>query len=1216
MNKKKTSFFGTDNIILSCNSVGYVNLKSRDNYSYNLLVDTGASISAIKHKHVQEQNIPIHIEKSFVNGIGGKVQAIGYVYLNFVIGNHTLNHKFFVFKSLPCKGSGILGQDFLSKYKSVLNFGNRTLLMWNNNLKISLPLMMTNNNITIPARSESIHFIPVSETDECLVNATELQEGIFIASSLVKPTNGLIPIRVLNTSESDLVLNSIHPTLYKASEYDICSFQETTNNADRVKRVFSLLSLKHLNKEEQLSIESICAKYSDIFFLPGDKLGTTSLYEHTITLKPNVAPVYVKPYRLPHAQKAELKKQVDNLLEQGIIEPCSSEWSSPVVLVPKKSDSNGEKKWRLVIDYRKLNNCIQDDKFPLPNISDILDSLSGCIYYTHLDLNQGFFNVGLEKSCRKYTSFCADGQYQMTRMPMGLKTSPSSFSRMMTMAMAGLSYDKCLVYLDDLICMGRSLSDHNKNLIQIFEKLRSANLKLNPSKCDFLKKEILYLGHVVSGNGILPDPDKIKVIENYPVPKSTDDVKRFVAFANYYRKFIVDFANKTYYLNCLCRKNSKFVWDENCQKSFQSIKQSIMSPPILQYPDFSEQNKFIVQTDASGYAIGAVLCNSDGRPVAYASRSLNKAEMNYPTIEKELLAVVWAVKYFRPYLYGRTFKIRTDHKPLVYLFNLKDPSSRLFKFRLILEEYDYVIEYVKGKENAAADALSRIKVTSKELKEMNECLHAMVMTRAQKRQLDAAPSDDMLPTNDWPDQPRVVETHVKPKDAVELRFTDVSNLNKLRSDNLITFESNLLFYVAQRKTIFIKPVSRSQITRAEFARDLSDFCEKVNIVEVYFIKNQNNFVFVEKLTSEIKKCNNWKGPRLCILQDVERIESKDDRKVILNDFHLLPTSGHAGMRRMLTNIKKYYFWPGLETDVQNFVKKCPQCQKHKYTFQVKEPMTITSTAHSAFDKIFLDLVGPLDKDSYDYTYILTLQCELSKYVCAYPLITKTSAEVARTFVNNFILQHGVPREIATDRGAEFMSETIEQVCKLLNIKKLNSTAYHHQSIGALENTHKSLGAFLRIQTEEKPELWSTWLPFWCFAYNTTVHTSTKFTPFELVYGKLCNLPNNLLKRVEPLYNYDSYPLELKYRLQVSQTEARKNLVTSKVDRKSRYDRYVNPVRYKPNDKILIKNETGNKLKQLYSGPYTVIRDLSPNVEVEIKGKTDIIHKNRTKLFYV
>lgn len=1210
--RKITSFFETNEVIFASSNSYSINLYGQNNYSYSLLIDTGASISAIKYKHVLEQNIPIHKQNISVIGIGGKVQSIGYVYLNFFCRNQVLAHKFYVFDSLPCKTSGIIGHDFLNKYKSVLNFGNKSLLLWNNNVNMTIPLNFIQKSITIPARSESIHFINTLETEESVICTSELKEGIFIASALVTPVNGTIPIRILNTTDKDLILDKINPIIQKANDYNICLFEKTNKNANRVKKLFSALNLNHLNKDEQASIEKICAKYSDIFYLEGDKLTTTEIYSHKIYLKDNVAPVYTKPYRLPVSQKMEINKQIDNLLEQGIIEHCNSEWSSPVLLVPKKSDLNGEKKWRLVIDYRKLNNCIQDDKFPLPNISEILDSLSGCVYFSHLDLNQGFYNVNLHKDSRKYTAFNS-GQFQMTRMPMGLKTSPSSFSRMMTMAMAGLTYEKCLVYLDDLIVLGNSLINHNKNLIDVFERLRKVNLKLNPSKCNFLRKEMLYLGHVVSSEGVLPDPAKIEVIKNYPTPKTVEDVKRFVAFANYYRKFIPNFAEKSYDLNMLCRKNVKFKWDEHCQKSFDTLKSCMMKPPVLQYPDFSKENIFLLQTDASNYAVGAILSNGDGRPIAYASRNLNKAEKNYPTIEKELLAIVWAVKHFRPYLYGRSFKIMTDHKPLIYLFNLKDPSSRLLKFKLILEEYDYEIEYVKGRENVAADALSRLTITSKELQEMNE--NICVMTRAQTRKLNPVPSVDIVPTDDWSDQPRVVETHVEPKDTVELRFINTKELEKLRKENNILKETKTFIFVESKSTIFINPASRLQITRAEFARELSKLCSEISVNEIYFIKNKNNNLFVEKLASEIKSYKDWSGPRLIILKDVVRIEDKDDKKVVLNDFHLLPTSGHAGIRRMMNNIRKYYFWPGLEKDVKNYVKKCPDCQKQKYTIQVKEPMVITSTAHTAFEKIFLDLVGPLDKDNNNFSYILTIQCELSKYVCAYPLINKSASEVARCFVNNFVLHHGVPREIATDRGTEFMADTMKEVCNLLKIQKLNSTAYHHQSLGALENSHKSLAAYLRIQTEQNPEFWSSWLPFWCFAYNTSVNSSTKFTPFELVYGKKCTLPSNLTNSVEPLYNHDSYPLELKYRLQVSQAEARKNLISSKLVTKRRYDTYVNPVKYKPNDKLLVKSETGNKLTTLYLGPYKVIKDVSPNVEILINGKREIVHKNRTKPYY-
>ena len=740
--------------------------------------------------------------------------------------------------------------------------------------------------------------------EECVVCAKELSEGIFMASTIVSPVNGKIPIRILNTTEKTVTLTEIKPNIHKLSEYNLCSFDSCTQGADRVKTLLSNLNLKHLNLEEKIAVQNVCAKYADIFYLPGDTLKTTPIYNHKIHLKEHASPIYMKPYRLPHSQKPEIEKQIKNMLSQNIIEPCSSEWSSPVLLVPKKIDTTGQKKFRLVIDYRKLNNAIKDDKFPLPNITDILDSLSGCIYFTHLDLYQGFYNVKLDKHSRKYTAFCS-GQYQMTRMPMGLKTSPNSFSRMMNMAMAGLTYEKCLVYLDDVVVYGKCLNSATKNLIDVFDRLRKTNLKLNPIKCDFLRKEMLYLGHVISSDGVQPDPEKLNVVKNYPVPKNSDEVKRFVAFANYYRKFINKFAAIAQPLNNLSKKNTKFQWTDDCQQSFDLLKQLLMNPPILQYPNFSSDNVFTLQTDASGYAIGAVLANQNGKPVAYASRTLNKAEKMYPTIEKELLAIVWAVKHFRPYLYGRKFKVLTDHKPLIYLFNIKDPSSRLMKFRILLEDYDFYVEYVKGSDNAAADALSRITITSKDLKEMHECV-LNVLTRAQKKKLCTGQdnSDTMVTTDGWTDQPNVVETHSKPKMSIELTLTCNKTINKLRKENVIVEESQLFVYVPKNMVIYIKPEPQSQSTPGAFVRELETFCGKLKIDEIYFLKNKQNSMFIKLIAQEIKQSSPWLGPRLCILDDVIRIQDKDEIRVILNDFHLLPTSGHAGIRRMVNNIKK------------------------------------------------------------------------------------------------------------------------------------------------------------------------------------------------------------------------------------------------------------------------------------------------------------------------
>lgn len=453
----------------------------------------------------------------------------------------------------------------------------------------------------------------------------------------------------------------------------------------------------------------------------------------------------------------------------------------------------------------------------------------------------------------------------------------------------------------------------------------------------------------------------------------------------------------------------------------------------------------------------------------------------------------------------------------------------------------------------------------------------------------------------------------RPKDSIELVINPSrSYFSKLEKLEKIPSDGGQCIYVPTKHTIVV--MSRSLSTVSVLARELQALCKKVNINELVIIKSKDIQCYIELL---LKELNKLKGniPRLLITKDVTRISDEDTKIVILNDFHLLPTSGHAGVNRMLNNIQRYYFWPGLSNDVNNYVKKCKSCQIQKHSNNhVRQPMVITTTPNSSFERISLDIMGPLDIDNYNNKYILTLQCDLTKYVEAYPIDKKETELVARLFVNNFILRYGIPKEIITDQGKEFMSSVMSEVCSLLNIKKLNSTAYHHETLGGLENTHKSLGAFLRIQCDNNKTDWSSWLPFWSFSFNTTVHSETKYSPFELVFGKLCNLPNNLQNDVDPLYNYNSYPLELKFRLQKAHKDARDNLLESKNIRKLYYDKKSNPAHYKIGDLILLKNQIGNKLDKIYTGPYTVIDVQSPNVKILKNNKEYLVHNNNTKLF--
>lgn len=502
------------------------------------------------------------------------------------------------------------------------------------------------------------------------------------------------------------------------------------------------------------------------------------------------SPVYIKNYRLPEAHKEDINTQIQKMVDGKIIRPSNSPFNSPILLVPKKS-CNDEKKWRLVVDFRQLNKKIVGDKFPLPRIEEMLDNLGRAKFFSTLDLTSGFHQIELNENSKQFTAFSStSGHYEFNRLPFGLNISPNSFQRMMTIALSGLPPECAFLYIDDILVVGCSVNHHLNNLEIVFKRLRQYNLKLNPAKCNFFKHDVTYLGHHISENGILPDPSKYKTIENFPEPKNADEVRRFVAFCNYYRRFIPNFAEIAHPLNKLLRKNIQFSWTNECKLAFENLKNKLIAPPILKFPDFKKE--FTLITDASKVACGAILAQSYDNvdlPIAYASKAFTKGESNKSTIEQELTAIHWAVTHFRPYLYGRRFTIKTDHKPLVYLFSMKNPSSKLTRMRLELEEFDFNVQYVQGKTNVGADALSRVQIDSDILKNMT-ILHVTTRAMANKKITNQSTNNDTATPNvDKTDHPKVVEavnineTYYLPKLLIETTNRENELLYKISNKN-------------------------------------------------------------------------------------------------------------------------------------------------------------------------------------------------------------------------------------------------------------------------------------------------------------------------------------------------------------------------------------------------------------------------------------------------
>jgi len=338
-----------------------------------------------------------------------------------------------------------------------------------------------------------------------------------------------------------------------------------------------------------------------------------------------------------------------------LIKPSNSPWSSPVVVVEKK---NG--KLRLCVDYRKLNNVTKKDSYPLPRIDDMLETLSGSQWFSSLDLASGFWQVELDQTTKEKTAFVTKfGIYEFEVMPFGLCNAPATFQRLMEKVLSNLLWKFVVVYVDDINVGSKSFEEHLDYLKQVFEKFRTHGLKLSPEKCFFFNTKLPFLGHVIGRDGIQTDPEKLKAIKQFPIPKDITQLRGFIALASYYRKFVKNFSKITTPLNKLLKKNVRYVWTQEQQQVFEELKNHLMTPPILAYPNFNKP--FILYTDAFTFALGAIMQQKDDNNVehviSYASRTLNKHELNYSITELECLAVIWAIRYFHHYLHGQKFLV-------------------------------------------------------------------------------------------------------------------------------------------------------------------------------------------------------------------------------------------------------------------------------------------------------------------------------------------------------------------------------------------------------------------------------------------------------------------------------------------------------------------------------------------------------------------------------
>lgn len=1156
-----------------------------------LLIDTGANQSFLSPRAVERyfKDIPLDFNPFEVCNVHAVTRSDYSITIPcFSEFRDNSNVTFFVY-NFHEYFDGLIGSDLLDKWEATIDFKSKCLNTKNasNNIKV---YDSRNTNLyedIIPAGSSKLVRVPINIHDgDAIINEQSISNCV-IAECLTTVKNNRGIIEIHNHTRNDVIFSMDRPVQAE-------TYVENTQSdmlTSRAKAVLSKLRTDHLNEEEKRNLQSLCSQFADVFYLENEPLTFTNKIKHSIKTSDEI-PVYTKSYRYPFIHRQEVQEQINKMLEQGIIQPSESAWSSPIWVVPKKADASGKVKWRIVIDFRKLNEKTLDDKYPIPNIADVLDKLGNCLYFTTLDLASGFYQVEMKPEDVPKTAFNVEhGHFEFLRMPMGLKNSPSTFQRVMDNVLRDLQNTICLVYLDDIIVFSTSLQEHMVNLQKVFQRLRESNFKIQMDKSEFLKRETAYLGHIISNDGIKPNPDKISAIQNYPLPKTATEIKRFLGLLGYYRKFIPDFARITKPMTQCLKKGSKITLDQSYVECFEKCKTLLVNDPILQYPDFSKD--FILTTDASNLAIGAVLSQGPvgaDKPIAYASRTLNTSEINYSTIEKELLAIVWATKYFRPYLFGRKFKILTDHRPLQWVMSLKEPNSRLTRWRLKLSEYDFTVTYKQGKFNTNADALSRIELH-------NDETSSIIVNPSESPPSLAEPA--------LADESRTLTAHTDAENPIlEVPITD-DPLNKFHRQMVFTIVGDIKGRPTVSKPFDSHTRTSVQISKSNLEEDV------VNAIKEFVNPKVKTGILINpplEMYSIIPVIqNNFKNSAMnLVLTKVELLNIKDylKQQEIIRGYHEGKTN-HRGINECYLSLSNRYFWPRMRESITKYINECTICGQTKYDRNpIKQKFNAVPPPARPFEIVHLDLFS-IENQKY-----LTIIDAFSKYAQAYYLRDATAVSVVQSLLM-FSTHHGIPMTVVTDRGPEFNNQLFLEFVRLHKVQHHKTLAYAPNENGMVERLHSTLLEHIRIlKLNQKGEPVVNLMPYAILAYNSSIHSFTKCRPIDIITGHLdprdpldINLSENTLQQ----YIQDHRNRMLKVYEILNESSLHNRTVLIENANKDREPEAA----YLPNQQVFIRNPLASRQKTAprYTKD-TVLADLP--IHIYTKRKRGPVAKSRLK----
>ena len=959
-------------------------------------------------------------------------------------------------------------------------------------------------------------------------------------------------------------------------------------------------SLENLVDSEAEQLAQLLIEYQDVFSTDDFDLGCFKGVSHRIDTD-NARPIRQRMRRTPLGFAEEEEAHLKKMLDCGVIQPSNSEWASPPVLVRKK---DGTVRW--CIDYRALNNVTIKDAYPLPLISECLDTLSGTNFFSTLDLASGYWQIELAEGDRQKTAFITKhGLFEHTRMGFGLCNAPSTFQRAMEMVLQGMTWKEVICYLDDVIVVGNCFGHHLNNLREVFARCRKHNMKLKPKKCELFRGKVIFLGKLVTAHGVSVNPANLHVVQNWKVPGTVTEVESFLGLINYHRDHLrgyAEIAAPLYQLTGSKGRAGIFEWGPEHKVAFDTLIASMTSAPVLGFP--KPDCRFILDTDASDHSIGAELLQlQDGgeRAICYGSYVLTPAQRRYCTTRKELLAVVRFTRQFRHYLLGRRFTLRTDHSSLSWLLGFKNIEGQLSRWLEELSQYDMEVIHRPGALHIDADSLSRIPDT------VPYC-HCYL----------AGQDISTLPCGGCSFCTRAQAQWSRFEDDVD----DIVPL-ALRAVNLDQAERESSWFAGYtpgqlRDYQFGDPTLTKLLIWAEGGPAPTEQELMLSAPATkHFWLNKGQLCLSEGVLHYKWEAEDGSS-RLLLVVPGSLTDS------VLKYAHDCPTSGHFASSKTLSRLKQGYIWYNMREACEQYTKSCDNCSKNKKaTVRPRGPLGAYH-AGLPMERVHVDILGPFSPPSTTGNqYVLMIVDQFTKWIECFLMAKQTAQTVAQTFVEGFISRMGSPLQVHTDQGRQFEGTLFQAVCDLLGIVKTRTTPYHPCSNSQVERYNRTLLQLIRCFLRGNMSDWDRDLQLLAGAIRAVKNRSTGYTANMMMLGREVIQPIDLVfgASTRELSQGDDpvkYVGHLRETLQAVHTAARETLKSTQTYQKRTYDLRQNVNMFEPGDLVYELNSStkvgrSSKLQPVWKGPLLVTKVKQPTLyKIADRKRSRWVHHDRLK----